>query len=212
MRSSNSTPIALSRRIVTLRPSSRDELRAMVVDRARGVIWPRTRASFGQDEPVLIELRMPWADGEQRCMLRALARYSIPEGRGPMFLCDSRDLRALRFVALETEGTTLQRRAHTRYPVAIHAAVRLDGGQPRRATLADLSAAGARLDLDEPLPEGTRVYLELPAFPRRLLARVCGERDGLQVVRFYGPGSLGWRELRRALRRSVETGRWRLPG
>jgi len=207
---SPSAPIALSRRIVALRPGSHEELRALVVDRARGVLWPRTLASFSQEEQVLLEISLVAGVERQRCVLRAAARYTIPEGRGPMFVVDPRDLPALRFAI--DEGA-VRRRAHVRFPVAMHGAVRLGGdGPPRRATLADLSASGARLELDDPPAEGTRVFLELPSFPKRLLARVMGERDGLCVLRFFGPGSPGWRELRRALRRSVESGRFRLPG
>ncbi len=196
-----------TRRHVTLRPDSMEELISLVVDRSRGMFWLRTRASFRQEEPVLLDLALPWCGAEQRCMLRAFARYSIPEGRGPMFACDPRDLPTLNFIL--SQGR-LQPRAHVRYPVAMHAAVRT-GESMRRATLADVSQAGARLELDRPFERGTILSLELPALSRQLMARVVGERDGLSVVQFTGQDSSGWRELRRALRRSHETGRWRLP-
>jgi hypothetical protein len=169
-------------------------------------LWPRTLVKVAEDEPVLIDLRFGWT--RQRCVLRAVARFTIPEGRGPMFVLDRRDRAAIDFIA---GGASLAARAHVRFPVALHAAIRREARTPRRATLIDLSSAGARVESDQELTVGEPLKLDLPSVPQTIDATALAPRGEHWVIRFTGPSLDGWRYLRHLLRVADQTGRFRVP-
>jgi hypothetical protein len=213
-----------ARRLIAVWPRTAEDISSLVVDRKKGVLWPRTGAQVVQDEPVLLELRLGHA--AQRCVLRATTRFTVPERRGPMFVVDPRDRAAFEFLA--AGGVPPAERAHVRFPVALHGALRRleNSHAPRRATILDISSSGARLvpfnpsAEDEPLVAGEPITLELANLPRTTAstlvnARVVGARGDAWVVSFADRGRLwehsGWHKLRHMLRIAVETGRFRGP-
>jgi hypothetical protein len=201
-----SVPIALgSTRVVALWPLDREEVGEWLIDRARTLLYPLTRSRPAPDELVLLDLRL---DGD-RLWLPATTRYTVPDGRGPIFACGPRQRAAL---ARLVGGALEQRREHVRLPLALPALVRL-AREAQPAVSADLSVVGARLhtllplqldaieiDFPPPRPEG---------FPPTVSARVIARRGDDAIVRFVSGG--GWRELRWWLRRVDESGVMELP-
>lgn len=204
--------LTMKRRLVAVRAKTSAELREMIINRDRGVLWPATVARIPQDEPVLLDIRLPGT--ESRVVLRAKCTYTVPEGLGPMFVCAREDRLAFAQLLRVVDAPRPVPRAFPRYPAAIDATVRVDGSAddaPLRARVVDLSAAGARIEVDASLADGAPIVVEMPGaeshtLPQRLTARVIGSRQGGMAVHFDGPDFESWRALRVALRHAHETG------
>jgi hypothetical protein len=202
--------ITNNRRLIAIWPRTLRELEEMIVNRTRGVLWPPTQANIADDEPVLLDVRVPGTDSH--IVLRAKGRYTIPERRGPMFVCHRDD--QLQFAAiLRAIETPLQNaRVFPRYPAGLEAKVTMHGvAEPLSARVTDVSAAGARLEIEGDLVTGAEVLVEVAqpdshALPRSWTGRVLGGRRGGVAMHFGGPDFDAWKQVRYALRRAGETG------
>jgi hypothetical protein len=202
--------LTLKRRLVAVWPRTPSELKEMIINRSAGVIWPLTTARIPQDEPVLLDVRVP--NSESRVVLRAKCTYTIPEGLGPMFVCAKEDRFAFASLLRAVDEATTLSRAFTRYPAALDATVLVDEQTaPLSARVVDLSAAGAKLEVSGAIPTGANVRISVSdsvpsPLPSLFTARVLGERTGGVAVHFAGPNFEAWHQLRFALRRAHETG------
>jgi hypothetical protein len=201
-----SAPLRLSAtRIVALRPLDREELGAWLIDRARTMLYPLTRSRPEHDELVLLDLKVD----RDRLWLPAATRYTVPDGRGPIFACGPRQRAA---IARLVDGPLAQRRAHVRLPLSLPALVST-ARESQPAVTADLSAVAARVQTLLPL-DFDAVVFDFPqprpvGFPARVSGHVIARRGDDAIVRFAT--SDGARALRRWLRGVDERGLTELP-
>ncbi len=193
-------------RMMTLRPRDADELRSWLIDRARAMLYPLTRSRPADDELVLLDLVVRG----RRVWLPAKTRYTVPDRRGPIFVCAPRQRAALRHLVDGDDGT---RRAHVRLPVALPALVHARGDDVQPVVTVDVCAAGARLRTLLPLEPG-RIALDFQAprpdrFPALIGACVVERRGDDAIVRFAD--ERGCADVRRWLRLVDERGVVPLP-
>jgi Tfp pilus assembly protein PilZ len=203
-------------RLLRLRVRSVDEWRTLVDGGvAPGTLFVPTTARVGDGEEVLVEVTAPALPnkvvfrGAVHSWRPALPRLRVRAGASVHFADGEHHKRQFIDDALDGLRPDVPRRRHDRFPVTVPVRYRIGPAtESAEGVLSEVSAGGAMLVTDIPVPLDEEVILEIvppgAAAPMTLASRVSYHTpSGGTGLRFVSRDGDGARRLRELVRRLV---------
>lgn len=203
-------------KILRLRVKHADDWQSCLHDggATEGTIFVPTTDPCNAGEDVVVEIASPGLPnkvlirGAVEAWRPALPRLRVRAGATVRFIEAEAHKQVFVTEALTGKRTQVPRRRHDRFPVTINVKYRI-GQSPdvRDGALSEISAGGAMLATDQPLPMGTDILVEVAppgsAAPMTIQSRVSyhvpNGGTGLKFLYRDGDGSRRLREMVRRL-------------